>query len=91
MIRYGRETAIPILVGVGEISPPEGLEGLRRLEDAEGSWEAWRKERTLLGASSEFPEGIYAKGGDEMVCMTEDEFRHWYGRCSHSSGSNKGA
>jgi len=86
-----RDHIVPLMVGMGLISPPEGLEVIRRAEETEGRWKAWFKDRTFLGADKEHPDGIYAGKGSDMVCMTNDEWDHWYGGRSDSGGSPKGA
>lgn len=78
-IRVVSEQFVPTAVGMELISPPEGLEWLREGERRARRWMAWFKERTLLGASSDHPGGIFDEDGTGGVCMTEDEYRHWYG------------
>lgn len=74
-----RKHIVPVGVGLGLVDPSEGLEEVRRVEGNEEGWKEWGRERTFLGADKEHPEGMYAKGGADMVCMTEDEYRDWYG------------
>lgn len=89
--RTVRDHIVPIAVGMGLESPPEGLEVIRRAEETEGRWKSWFKDRTFLGADSDHPDGVYAEKGGDMVCMTNDEYEHWYGRCSSSDRGKAGA
>ena len=89
--RFAREKCVPLLVGMGEMSPREGLDASRDLQKNEDGWKAWGKERRLLGADKGHPEGIYAEGGSDLVCMTSDEYEHWYGGRGDSRGGAKGA
>lgn len=87
---YGRFLA-PSAVGMGLMSPYDALEAVREAEKAEEAWKAWFKDKTFLGADSDHPEGIYAKGGGDLVCMTNEEYGHWYGRCGDNRGGQPGA
>jgi hypothetical protein len=88
--RAVRDHIVPIEVGFGLEEPVEGLEVIRETEKREGLWREWGRERTLLGASSEHPGGIYAEKGSDLVNMTEDEYRHWYGGRGDSGGVQAG-
>lgn len=79
------------MVGMELIDPAEGLEEVREAERNEEWWKARWKDRMCLGADRDHPEGIYAKGGSDLVHMTCDEWRHWYGGCGDSSGVQEGA
>ena len=93
VLRIVVDKIVPTIVGMGLIEPWEGLECIRTVEDKEEGWKSWGKDKTFLGASKEHPYGIYAEKGSDLVCMTEDEYNHWYndGRCDNSSGSQKRA
>lgn len=81
---------VPVMVGMGLMAPYDGLEEIRKCEHREQKWKGWEKEELFLGADSEHPDGVYARNGNDMVCMTNEEFIHWYGRRSHSSGNEAG-
>lgn len=81
-----KDHIVPIAVGMGITDVGEGLECVRKAEHVEEVMESWGKRQTFLGASKGHPEGIYAKNGSDMVCMTNDEWEHWYGRRGSSSG-----
>lgn len=78
---------LPILVGMGLMDPMEALEEVRDSEERSGMWAKWEKDQLFLGADSEHPDGIYAESGSDLANMTNEEWRHWYGGCSHSGGN----
>lgn len=86
---YGR-FLVPTAVGMGFMAPYDALEAVREAEEAEERWKAWFGARTLLGADSDHPEGIYAEGGGDLICMTSEEFKHWYGGRGDSRGGQEG-
>jgi hypothetical protein len=73
-----REYFIPIMVGMGIMSPLGGLDDIREIEAREERWKSWGRDKLFLGADSDHPDGIYARGGADMICMTNDEYRHWF-------------
>ena len=77
-IKVASEYLVPTAVGMEIMSPPEGLEWLREGDRRVRRWMAWFKSGTLLGASSDHPGGIYDEDGTDGVCMTEEEYNHWY-------------
>jgi apolipoprotein N-acyltransferase len=55
-----------------------GLDDIREIEAREERWKSWGRDKLFLGADSDHPDGIYARGGADMICMTNDEYRHWF-------------
>jgi hypothetical protein len=86
---YGR-FLVPTAVGIGFMSPYNALEAVREAEEAEEVWKAWFEGKTFLGADKGHPEGIYAEGGGDLVCMTCEEYEEWYGGCGDSCGGQPG-
>lgn len=80
----------PVAVGMGLADPFETLDNIREWERIRGRWVQWEKEQLFVGADSDHPDGIYAKSGNDFVCMTNEEYVHWYGRRCHSSRNEAG-
>jgi hypothetical protein len=75
----GAKDVVPVKVGLGLISPYAGLVEVREFEDLQQRWKEWERERLFIGAAQDHPDGILAESGEDMVCMTSEEFEHWYG------------
>jgi len=75
---------------MGIIDPFEANDREREYRQIEKDWNKGERDQLLIGADKDHPEGIYAKSGNDMMCMTEEEFRHWYGGCSHSGRHEAG-
>lgn len=78
------------MVGAGVMDIANGSEEIRRSERCEDSWKRWYMERVFIGADSSHPNGIFAHRASDLVCMTNEEFKHWYGGRSDSCGSQEG-
>jgi hypothetical protein len=70
----------PVYLATGVIELEEATEGVRRIDEIRQANLERRKERLFLGADSDHPEGLYARGGPDMVLMTNEEAGHWTGR-----------
>lgn len=63
-------------VGAGEVDLYEARDLQRRWQKNADDWH--EESRMVIGASKEHPDGIEARTPADTVCMTEDEFRHWF-------------
>ncbi len=79
LCRFMGEQAAPFLVGMELIGVMEGLEGQKAWDKAYKAWQEWEKDQLFLGACKNYPNGVWARGGDDLVYMTNEEFKHWYG------------
>jgi len=52
----------------------------RRWECAADSWRDGLRDRLFLGADSDHPGGVFAEGPSDLVCMTNEEYEHWFGK-----------
>jgi hypothetical protein len=75
---------------MGLVDPFEALDRESQFGKIEKDWKQWEREKLMLGADIDHPDGVYAKSGGDMVCMTNEEFNHWYGGRSHSRGDEAG-
>jgi len=77
--RIMRDEIILIAVGLGLVDPSDGLSEIRESGQREKRCKEWEKKQLFLGADSDHPDGVYARNGNDLVCMTSEEFEHWHG------------
>ena len=65
-------------LGLGIISVYEALDEQRHWQKNAEAWQ--RSGHIELGADSARPDGIEAESPADLVCMTNDEWSHWFGR-----------
>ena len=71
------EWANPIFFFIGMVSYSDAQDKDRAIVDFRDANKKRLREKLFLGADSDCPEGVYARNGWDMACMTEDESRHW--------------
>lgn len=69
----------PVFLCLGMMEIDEACEKEKEFDDTLDRLAKHEKEQLFLGADSDNPNGIYAENGADLICMTNDEWEHWFG------------
>jgi len=72
------EWLTPVHFVLGFLTLSDAIQRERGFQEAKESWNKWERGKLFLGADSDNPDGIYAKSGSDLVCMTSEEYEEWF-------------